>query len=198
MSRWTPHDVDSHGGGEECVRTRSWRGPRTSRGPGRRPSRGSARGTYAAVDIARANVLVKAGVHEHQLMSVTPRTAQPPMSWSKAERAEHAVHVSGAEVSHAPMSSLKDEAYTRCTPLGQPPKTNTTSVTTPVSHVEMQPYAASAAAGLSQASTAVGMLSSSSAMPATASNKLKTHRSAATTPSSLRRAALKSRRKTTS
>ena len=54
------------------------------------------------------------------------------------------------------------------------------SVTPPVSHVEMWPYAASAAAlSESQASTAVLMLLSSSAMPATASNKLKTHRSAA-------------------
>ena len=53
-------------------------------------------------------------------------------------------------------------------------------VTPDVSHVEMWPYAASAAALFeSQASTAVLMLSLSSAMPATASNRLKTHRSAA-------------------
>ena len=53
-------------------------------------------------------------------------------------------------------------------------------VTPDVSHVEMWPYAASAAAlSESHAATAVLMLSLSSAMPATASNKLKTHRSAA-------------------
>ena len=54
------------------------------------------------------------------------------------------------------------------------------SVTPPVSHVEMWPYAASAAAlSESQAATAVLLVVSSSAMPVTASNKLKTHRSAA-------------------
>ena len=54
------------------------------------------------------------------------------------------------------------------------------SVTAPVSHVEMWPYAASAAAlSESQRATAVLMLSVSSALPATASTKLATHRSAA-------------------
>ena len=54
------------------------------------------------------------------------------------------------------------------------------SVTPPVSHVEMWPYAASAAAlSESHAATAVLIVVSSSAVPATASNKLKTHRSAA-------------------
>jgi len=54
------------------------------------------------------------------------------------------------------------------------------SVTPDVSHVEMWPYAASAAAlSESHASTAVLIVVSSSALPAAASNKLKTHRSAA-------------------
>ena len=54
------------------------------------------------------------------------------------------------------------------------------SVTPDVSHVEMWPYAASAAAlSESQRATAVLMLSLSSALPATAGTKLATHRSAA-------------------
>ena len=54
------------------------------------------------------------------------------------------------------------------------------SVTPDVSHVEMWPYAASAAAlSESQRATAVLMLSLSSATPATAGTKLATHRSAA-------------------
>ena len=54
------------------------------------------------------------------------------------------------------------------------------SVTPDVFHEEMWPYAASAAVGFeSHASTAVLMLSLSSALPAAASNKLKTQRSAA-------------------
>ena len=54
------------------------------------------------------------------------------------------------------------------------------SVTPDVSHVEMWPYIASAAAlSESHAATAVLMVLSSSALPATASNKLATHRSAA-------------------
>ena len=54
------------------------------------------------------------------------------------------------------------------------------SVTPPVSHVEMWPYAASAAAlSESHAATAVLMVLSSSALPATAGNRLATHRSAA-------------------
>ena len=53
-------------------------------------------------------------------------------------------------------------------------------VTPDVSQVEIWPYAASAAAlSESQRATAVLMLSLSSALPAAASNKLKTHRSAA-------------------
>ena len=49
-----------------------------------------------------------------------------------------------------------------------------------MSHVEMWPYAASAAAlSESQRATAVLMLSLSSALPATAGTKLATHRSAA-------------------
>ena len=54
------------------------------------------------------------------------------------------------------------------------------SVTRDVSHVEMWPYAASAAAlSESQRATAVLMLSLSSALPATAGTKLTAHRSAA-------------------
>ena len=54
------------------------------------------------------------------------------------------------------------------------------SVTPDVSHVEIWPYAASAAAlSESQRATAVLMLSLSSALPATAGTKLATHRSAA-------------------
>ena len=54
------------------------------------------------------------------------------------------------------------------------------SVTPPVSHVEMWPYAASAAAlSESQRATAVLMVVSSIALPATAGNRLATHRSAA-------------------
>ena len=53
------------------------------------------------------------------------------------------------------------------------------SVTSAVSHAEMGPYAASAAAlSESQRATAVLMLSLSSALPATAGTKLATHRSA--------------------
>ena len=69
------------------------------------------------------------------------------------------------------MSSLKDDFRSNKYDM---------SVTPPVSHVEIWPYAASAAAlSESQAATAVRMLPLSSALPATASNKLKTHRSAA-------------------
>ena len=53
-------------------------------------------------------------------------------------------------------------------------------VTPPVSHVEMWPYVASAdALSESHSVTAVLMVVSSSAMPATAGNRLATHRSAA-------------------
>ena len=55
------------------------------------------------------------------------------------------------EVSHAPMSSLKDEDSNK----------SDMSVTPDVSHVEMWPYVASAAvASLNQAVTAVRMLTS--------------------------------------
>ena len=54
------------------------------------------------------------------------------------------------EVSHAPMSSLKDDA---------PLNNSDMSVTSPVSHVEMWPYVASAAVGFeSHASRAVNIL----------------------------------------
>ena len=83
------------------------------------------------------------------------------------------------EVSHALMSSLKDAAA-ELQLWELPQNKNDMSVTPPVAHVEMWPYVASAAVGFeSQASTAVLMLSLSSATPATGSNKLKTHRSAA-------------------
>ena len=63
---------------------------------------------------------------------------------------------------------------------GVPQNKNDMSVTPPVSHVEMWPYSASAAAlSESQRATAVLMLSLSSALPATAGNRLATHRSAA-------------------
>jgi len=84
------------------------------------------------------------------------------------------------EVSHAPMSSLKDAAAELQELEDAPQNKSHMVVTRDVSHVEMWPYAASAAAlSESQRATAVLMLSLSSAVPATASNKLKTHRSAA-------------------
>ena len=65
-------------------------------------------------------------------------------------------------------------------PNSDPQNKDSMSVTPPVSHVEMWPYAASAAAlSESQRATAVLMLSLSSALPATTSNKLTAHRSAA-------------------
>ena len=67
------------------------------------------------------------------------------------------------EVSHAPMSSLKDAAANlQCEPSHRPdvPKNKLfMSVTPPVSHVEIWPYVAAAAvASRSQAETAVRML----------------------------------------
>ena len=84
------------------------------------------------------------------------------MSWSKAEAAFHVVT---PEVSHAPMSSLKDAAAELQDLLKSPypDKTNRDmSVTPPVSHVEMWPYVASAAvASENHAVTAVRMVVSS-------------------------------------
>ena len=81
------------------------------------------------------------------------------------------------------MSSLKDAAADHAaelTPVQDAQNKYVMSVTPPVSHVEMWPYAASAAAlSESQRATAVLMLSLSSALPATAGTKLATHRSAA-------------------
>jgi hypothetical protein len=80
------------------------------------------------------------------------------------------------------MSSLKDAAAVLQPdpPNSDPQNKDSMSVTPPVSHVEIWPYAASAEAlSESQRSTAVLMLSLSSATPATAGTKLATHRSAA-------------------
>ena len=75
------------------------------------------------------------------------------MSWSKAEATdEHPVHRSHAEVSHAPMSSLKDDA---------PRNKSAMSVTPPVAHVEMWPVVPLALRSANQAATAVRMLLSS-------------------------------------
>tara|TARA_B100000459_G_scaffold87407_1_gene49150 strand:+ start:440 stop:667 length:228 start_codon:yes stop_codon:yes gene_type:complete len=68
------------------------------------------------------------------------------------------------EVSHALMSSLKDDAAERHPKDGQfsPQNKDDMSVTPPVSHVEMWPYVAlAAAASESQALTAVRMVLSS-------------------------------------
>jgi len=89
------------------------------------------------------------------------------------------------EVSHAPMSSLKDAAAELQSAAhdavdDDPQNKCDMSVTPPVSHVEMWPYAASAVAlSESHAATAVLMVLSSSAMPFTVGNRLATHRSAA-------------------
>ena len=84
------------------------------------------------------------------------------------------------EVSQELMSSLKDAAAVlHKLPVPSQNKYDM-DVTPDVSHVEMWPYAASAAAlSESQRATAVLMLSLSSALPATAGTKLATHRSAA-------------------
>ena len=87
------------------------------------------------------------------------------------------------EVSQALISSSKDAAAVLQPEELQyedPQSKYDMSVTPDVSHVEMWPYAASAAAlSESQRATAVLMLSLSSALPATAGTKLATHRSAA-------------------
>ena len=79
------------------------------------------------------------------------------------------------------MSSLKDAAAVLQLPHPERAQNKySMSVTPDVSHVEMWPYAASAAAlSESQRATAVLMLSLSSALPATAGTKLTAHRSAA-------------------
>ena len=84
------------------------------------------------------------------------------------------------EVSQELMSSLKDAAAVLHKLPELPQNKYDMDVTPDVSHVEMWPYAASAAAlSESQRATAVLMLSLSSALPATAGTKLATHRSAA-------------------
>ena len=85
------------------------------------------------------------------------------------------------EVSQSPMSSLKDALAVLQEPHPERAQNKYDMDVTPdVSHVEMWPYAASAAAlSESQRATAVLMLSLSSALPATAGTKLATHRSAA-------------------
>ena len=80
------------------------------------------------------------------------------------------------------MSSLKDATPTLLLsgPQINAQNKNDMSVTPDVSQVEIWPYAASAAvASENHAATAVVMVLSSSAMPATAGTKLATHRSAA-------------------
>ena len=83
----------------------------------------------------------------------------------------------------APMSSLKysaAELQPAALMEDQPQNKRVMSVTPSVSHLEMWPYIASAVAlSESHLSRAVLIVASSIAMPATASNKLKTHRSAA-------------------
>ena len=118
------------------------------------------------------------------LMLPTRWTAQSPMSRLNAEAPRNILFiVTTPETSHAPMSSLKEIAAELHLD-GSPPQflqnKNAMFVTPDVSQVEMWPYVASAAVGsASHASTAVWMLSLSSAMLATASNKLTAHRNAA-------------------
>ena len=95
-------------------------------------------------------------------MLVTLWTAQPPMFWSKDEADKNIQPMLVTpEVSHAPMSSLKDAAaswrYEQAPACAQ--NNSDMSVTLPVSHVEMWPYVASAAvASEIHALTAVLML----------------------------------------
>ena len=93
-----------------------------------------------------------------QSISVTLWTAQPPMSWLKAEawrklpRNMPSILVT-PEVSHAPMFSLKDDALLNNSDM---------SVTPRVPHSEICPYVSSAEArSESHAATAVRMLVSS-------------------------------------
>ena len=120
------------------------------------------------------------------LMFPTFWTAQSLMSWLNAEAPWNILFiVTTPETSHALMSSLKDaNADLQSQDAGAPQlfaqNKNCMFVTPDVSHVEMWPYVASAAAlSESHSLRAALMLLSSSAMPARASNRLAAHRSAA-------------------
>ena len=104
------------------------------------------------------------------------------MSWLNAVAVWNILYIDVTPVvSHAEMSSLKDAAAVLQAESHDAPQNNRTMFFTPdVSHVEMWPYVASAAAlSESHAETAVLMVLSSGAKPATACNKLTTQRSAA-------------------
>merc|ERR1719271_1902875 len=101
-------------------------------------------------------------------MILTLWTAQPPMSLLKDKAS---LNIPCIDVTPAVLQKVHLESAQN---------NHDMSVTPDVSHVEMWPYAASAAAlSESQRATAVLMLSLSSALPATAGTKLATHRSAA-------------------
>ena len=82
------------------------------------------------------------------------------MSWSKAEAYWNITYIDVTpEVSHAPMSSLKDAAAELLYEQSCAQNNSDMSVTPPVSHVEMWPYVTSAAvASENHATTAVLML----------------------------------------
>jgi hypothetical protein len=120
------------------------------------------------------------------LMFPTFWTAQSLMSWLNAEAPWNILFiVTTPETSHALMSSLKDaNADLQSQDAGAPQlfaqNKNCMFVTPDVSHVEMWPYVASAAAlSESHSLRAALMLLSSSAMPARASNRLAAHKNAA-------------------
>ena len=74
-------------------------------------------------------------------------TAQSPRSWSKAKAPRNIAIDVTPEVSHAPMSSLKDAAAVLQLLFHEAAQNKYDMCVTPdVSHVEMWPYAASAAA----------------------------------------------------
>ena len=85
------------------------------------------------------------------------------MSWSKAEASRNiSLMLVTPEVSHAPMSSLKDAAASLQTVSSSSAQNKfDMSVTPPVPHIEMWPYVASAAAlSESQSLTAFRILMS--------------------------------------
>ena len=94
-------------------------------------------------------------------MFLTPEVSHAPMSWLKDEAWSNidAIAVT-PEVSHALMSLLKDAAAVLQEPYPEAPQNKyAMSVTPDVSHVEMWPYVASAAVGFeSHASRAVNIL----------------------------------------
>ena len=88
------------------------------------------------------------------------------MSWLKAEASRNILYIDVTpEVSHAPMSSLKDAAAELLYEQYCAQNNSDMSVTPPVAHVEMWPYVASAvAASESHAATAVLIVVSSATM----------------------------------